>query len=230
MSGPRERSGRAMRLLCSAPMPPFDYRSLPYAVPERIVTALRTDWERLASPGTWFTGADRVKIAAEVRRSRVGGAPTHELPAPTLEALRKIACAPATIRRDWVEGLAAAGLAEAGYVETIGVVARIVAVDAFHRGIGAVPEPLPASLPGDPTGIVDPAARPSKGYVSMARGTSSWWAISLVPDAFAGMEDFHNTLYLSPAEMMSDESPRLLTRTQIELVAARTSAINECFY
>jgi hypothetical protein len=64
----------------------------------------------------------------------------------------------------------------------------------------------------------------------MARSTSSWWAVSLVPDAFEGMEEFHNSLYLSPQEMMMEEAPRLLSRPQIELVAARTSAVNECFY
>lgn len=211
-------------------MAPFDYRSLPYTVPDRIVATLRADWERLASPGSWFTGADRVKIAAETRRACDGIAPTHELPAPTLEAVRRIATAPATTAGDWVQRLAGDGLAEPGYVEAVGIVARTVAVDTLHRGLGTDPEPLPEPRPGEPTGALNPEARVSKGFVAMARGTSSWWAISLIPDAFEGMEDFHNTLYLSPAEMMMEQSPRLLTRAQIELIAARTSAVNECFY
>ncbi len=211
-------------------MTPFDYTPLPFAVPDRIVGALRSDWQRLAAPGTRHSGHERVMIAAETRRARRGEPPSHELPGPILEAIRKIATRAPTIRRDWVNHLAAEGVSDAAYVEIIGIVGRVVAVDTFHRGIGAPPEPLPTPTDGDPTGAVNPSARPSKGYVPMARATSSWWAVSLVPDAFDGMEEFHNSLYLSPAEMMMEESPRRLPRPQIELVAARTSAINECFY
>lgn len=211
-------------------MVPFDPQTLPYAVPDAIVDTFRRDWTRLSAPGSHSTGAERVMIAAETRRAWSGEAPSHELPAATLEAVRRITTSASTIRREWVEHLVSSGLPEAGYVETIGIVARTVAVDTFHRALGAEVETLPAPQPGDPTGAVDPAARPSKGFVAMARGTSSWWATSLVPDAFEGMEEFHNSLYLSPQEMMMEEPPRLLSRPQIELVAARTSAVNECFY
>jgi len=211
-------------------MTPFDLATLPYPVPDRIVATLRRDWVRLASPGSCFTGPERVAIAADVRRIRTGEAATSPLPAVVVETARTTATAPAGIRRTWVERLVADGLSESAYVETVGVAARIVAVDTFHRGLGAALEPLPAPRPGKPTGAVDPNARPSKGFVAMAHGTGSWWAVSLVPEAFAGMEDFHNTLYLSPEEMMAAAPPRRLSRPQIELVAARTSAVNECFY
>lgn len=211
-------------------MLPFDEQTLPYAVPDTIVDTFRRDWARLAAPGSRHSGAERVMIAAETRRARAGEAPSHELPAATLEAARRIATSASTIRREWVEHLAAVGLPEAAYVETLGIVARTLAVDTFHRALGAELEPLPAPEPGQPTGAVNPSARPSKGFVAMARGTSTWWAVSLVPDAFEGMEEFHNTLYLSPQEMMLGNAPRLLSRPQIELVAARTSAVNECFY
>lgn len=211
-------------------MVPFDPQAMPYAVPETIVTTFRRDWARLATPGSEHTGPERVMIAAETRRATSGEAPSHELPAATLEAVRRIATSASTIRREWVEHLGSSGLSEAAYVETVGIVARTVAVDTFHRALGAELETLPAPRPGEPTGALEPSARPSKGFVAMARGTSTWWAVSLVPDAFAGMEEFHNSLYLSPEEMMMEETPRLLSRPQIELVAARTSAVNECFY
>ena len=64
----------------------------------------------------------------------------------------------------------------------------------------------------------------------MTRGTGIWWSLTLVPAEHRRMEDFHCTLYLSPEQMREHTSPRALTRPQMELIAARTSLLNDCFY
>lgn len=195
-----------------------------------IVDVFRRDWERLGSPGSWHTGAQRLDIAAEYRLARAARPAEHDLPGPALAATRKVAADPATIDAAWVDNLVAEGLPVNGYVEIVGVVSRIAAVDSFHRVLGYDLPPLPAPIPGPPTGEVNESAKPSKGFVPMVRGTSIWWALTLVPEAYEAMDEFHCILYLSPEEMQSATSPRALRRPEMELIASRASALNGCFY
>src|SRR5207249_196008 len=46
---------------------PISYDSAAVPVREDLVLAHARQWERLARPGTWWTGAERVAIAGEVR-------------------------------------------------------------------------------------------------------------------------------------------------------------------
>ncbi|MFP6654592.1 MAG: alkylhydroperoxidase-related (seleno)protein, partial [Myxococcota bacterium] len=48
--------------------PAFDYRDrIEDHVREDMLVAYRRAWDRIAQPGTWWTGAERVAIAAESR-------------------------------------------------------------------------------------------------------------------------------------------------------------------
>ena len=55
-------------------------------------------------------------------------------------------------------------------------------------------------------------------------------ALSLVPAEVRSWQALGGAQYLSPERMMSMETGRALDRAQIELVAGRVSALNECFY
>ena len=50
-------------------MPLFDYTDAPAPVRDAIPQAHRSVWDQLARPGNWWTGAERVAIADEVRRA-----------------------------------------------------------------------------------------------------------------------------------------------------------------
>ena len=47
----------------------FEYAAARVPIDEPIVAAHRETWRRIADAGTWWTGAERVAIAAEVRRA-----------------------------------------------------------------------------------------------------------------------------------------------------------------
>jgi len=64
----------------------------------------------------------------------------------------------------------------------------------------------------------------------MVGGASIVQALSAVPSEAEAQEDMHGPLYLTYAQMQDLQFVRGLTRPQMELVAARTSALNECFY
>ena len=55
-------------------------------------------------------------------------------------------------------------------------------------------------------------------------------AMSLVPGEVRGLLDLGDAYYMPMRAMSTPERVRSLSRSQVELVAARTSALNECFY
>lgn len=205
---------------------------------DSIKTSIRSDliasfehtWANLAGPGAVWTGAERLEIAAEARRARDGLPPGSALPNGAIEATRLLAADPAAARRGWVERLVAGDLDLPRYVELLGVVGRLVAVDTFSEALGLPLEPLPDSLPGVPTGEIADDARPGRGWVPMVGGTSISQALSLVPSENDGLLRLHGPMYMAFEQMSDLTFSRGLTRPQMELVAARTSAVNECFY
>ena len=142
-------------------------------------------WQRLASPGTWWTAAERVAIAAEARNARacpfcaaraaalapmaVSG--THArlntpLSDAAIEAIHRIRTDPGRLGETWFLRLRQAGLDEAAYVELVSVVAVVTAVDTFHSAAGLAPRPLPEPLPGRPARHRPAGARPGLAWVA----------------------------------------------------------------
>jgi hypothetical protein len=187
-------------------------------------------WRTLGSPGAGWTGRDRVSMIAEARSAQRNDPVTGDLDEATTEVVRTVASAPWTIRRPWVESLIAGGMKTHQYVEAVGVVARAVAIDSFLQSLGLDPEQLPTPEDATPTGALDERARRVRAWVPMVGGASITQALSLVPSENTALETLHGALYLKFEEMSDPDPGKDLTRAQMELVAARTSAINECFY
>ena len=142
-------------------------------------------WQNLAEPGTWWTGAERVAIAADVRAAWTCGLCTgrkaalspsaitgrHEtngvLPSPVVDMIHRITTDPGRLTKDWYEQLAAAGVEDTHYVEALGVVVRTVSIDSFCRGLGLPPHPLPAPVPGEPSRRRPSQAQMDIGWVPM---------------------------------------------------------------
>ena len=187
-------------------------------------------WDRLGSAGATWTGAERVAIASVARAARLGEGSTGGLDPVAARAARTVAARPASIRRSWVDGVIAAGLDQARYVELVAVVGRVVAIDTLLEALGLDLEPLPEPLAGDPSYEIDRGVRLGRAWVPMVGGASIVQALSLVPAENAELERLHGPLYLTFEEMADPHVDKGLSRPQMELVAARTSAHNECFY
>lgn len=234
---------------------------LPIPVPMR-ATHTRV-WNRLAAPGTWWNGSERVAIAAETRAardcrlcrerkaalsaSRVEG--EHDgpgtLPAAAVEAVHRIATDPARLSRSWFEQTLSAGLSDGQYVELLAIVAMVVNLDALHRGLGIAAEPLPEAKAGSPTRR-RPPVETTPAWVPMIRLESMEAkelyggrslvpnvirALSLVPEAVRDLSILIDAHYLTVDDVLDPSAQgRHLSRPQMELVAGRISAINECFY
>jgi hypothetical protein len=221
-------------------------------------------WDRLARAGTWWTGAERVAIAVEVRNAArcnacrerkqalspaavtAGHDAASALPASALDAVHRIASDPARLTRAWFARTREDGLDEGAYVELVGVVVTVISIDSFCRGLGVPLHPLPEPMTGEPSRYRPEAAVLEGAWVatipaSGARGAESdLWspgrtgnvirALSLVPDEVRTLSDLGAAHYLPFDRMMDLRAARAIDRMQMELLAARVSALRECFY
>jgi len=241
------------------------FTSAPFTVRQDLLDAHRGVWERIARPGTWWTGAQRVGIAAETRRApgcalcreRKAAISPHairgahdalgKLPEAAVEVAHRITTDPGRLTKAWFDGVLASGITDAQYVEIVGVVVCVVGADTFARAIGAPPAPLPEPLPGEPTRRRPAGATDQGAWVPMiapedATGPEADLygegrfvpnvrrALSLVPAEARTFGDVSSVHYFAIDDMMDLTRRRAITRPQIELLAARVSALNQCFY
>ncbi len=168
-------------------MSPFAYAGSPDPIRDDLVAGHRRAWERLAHPGTWLDGAERVAVAMEVRaalgctlcRARRAAlspyavAGNHDSAsglAPALtDAIHRITTDAGRITRKLVDDLAAAGIDDATYVEAIGIVTQVLSIDACHRALGLPLEPLPEPVPGAPRRRRPTAAAAEGAFVPMVK-------------------------------------------------------------
>ncbi|MBT8213011.1 MAG: hypothetical protein KJN71_07680 [Acidimicrobiia bacterium] len=148
-----------------------------------------------------------------------------------VEAAEAIAAAPAQITPEWIGDLVHRGLDLLAYVEVTGIVSRLIAGDTYLRGVGADVHPLSEPVEGDPSGERMTEAGIDRGWVPTVGPAGAPNALSAVPAENVAQEDLHSALYLS-YEGMADLDATIdgLHRTQMELTAARTSFINDCFF
>jgi hypothetical protein len=247
-------------------MSDLDYTAAGVPVREDLRAAHRLIWEYVRAPGNWWTGAERVAIAAEVRHAvrcplcgarklalspnAVAGehAQAAALPATVVDVIHRIRTDPGRLSQPWFESVVAGGLDVPHYVELVSVVTLVGGVDYFCRSLGLAPFPLPEPLPGAPTGYLPASAKSGTAWVPMiapedAAGPEADMyppspfipnivrALSLVPNAVRTMWRSSDAHYLPVAEIGNPAArPAALDRMQTELIAARVSAINECFY
>ncbi len=169
------------------------------------------------------------------------------LPENVVEVVHRVRSDPGRLSRAWYEARLAAGLSDAAYVEIIGVVALSAGVDSFARALGVPLVPLPKPKEGEPSrhrpagavggGAWVPMVEPQGAVGSEAGlyGAAEFVpnivkALSLVPDEARALRRSSDAHYV-PVEQIPDPSVRrTLDRMQMELVASRVSALNQCFY
>lgn len=169
------------------------------------------------------------------------------LPSNVVDVIHRVRTDPARLSRQWFDAVAAGGIDDGSYVELIGVVTMLTGVDYFARALGIAPFPLPTPRSGEPSRYRPAAAKPGPAWVPLidpddAAGAEADLyppgamipnivrALSLVPTEVRMLQRLAASHYL-PIEQIGDPSARrALDRLQIELVAARVSALNQCFY
>lgn len=171
-----------------------------------------------------------------------------ELSDIAVEVVHRIRTDPGRLTRGWFDDVIRAGLSPERYVEIVSVVAHTVALDTFARGVGLAGLPLPRPSDGAPSRYRPPGAKPGPAWVPwiesedltdaeagiypMGRPPANIHrAMSLVPPEVGSFFDLCEHMYFGPLEMRDFEHEfRAITHAQVELLAARVSALNRCFY
>lgn len=200
-------------------------------MPEEIERVLVLEWKRLGAPGTWWTGTERVAIARVARLAYVGEIPDEDvLSEIAREATQKITVEAHTITKAWIDECHARGLDPLPMVEMLAIVAKVITTDTFLEGIGAEPWPLPAPEEGEPSRAVVESARITDGWLPTRGRASPPAAFSAVAAENEAMDALIGSLYLTEEEMQDTDIQKDLHRSQVELLASRTSYYNDCFF
>jgi alkylhydroperoxidase family enzyme len=175
-----------------------------------------------------------------------------ELAPEIVDVIHRIITDPGRLAKSWYERVMSERyLSEERYVELVSVTVLINALDVFALAIGLDRLMLSEPTPGAPTKLRPATARIEGAWVPQIpageEGGEDWTALygdrdyvpqigralSLVPDEVMMLNALSGAHYMV-LDHVSDptysEPDRSLDRLQMELVASRVSAINECFY
>lgn len=224
-------------------MAAFD--SLRPVVSNEIIESFQIVWDNLGKPGSWWSGPQRIQIAEEIRDSdppsiaeRIVDFSNYSNEAtdgitPFVRAVaRKVAYESSSIDKDIFDQIVAV-ISEDQYAEIAAIASQLVPIYHLADTLGYDREQLPNVVSGDPSGerpddLIEGVGFlptfPTNGVPHVAVSLSLAQAdnarrMLLVRAMYSG-KDFGEMIW----------THRNLSRPQIELVAARTSAINECFY
>ena len=236
------------------------YADSAYPVRADLAAIHASQMAQLSTPGTWGTGAQKLAIASEARRASYEAGLLEEPADPGVESdlvlpevarrvVERLAVSPKDVNLASYEEALAGGLTDAEYVEIVGLVARVTNFDIFARGIGVSLRPLPAPQPGAPSrerpGVavtelawVPTIPNPPEGGAladELYGGKPKPYiirALSLVPSELRAHLELEQIQYLPLNHVLEYDFQHHdgLTRAQVEVVAGRVSAINECFY
>ena len=176
---------------------------------------------------------------------------THQslgaLPQPAVEVIHRVRTAAGRLTASWLDRVLASGLTDAEYVEIVGIIAMTTGLDTFSRAMGTLPRALPEARAGEPTRRRPRNARKQIAWVAtvapadMAEGELNPYpefgsvhiqqALSLVPQAVIEFFELDVALYLKQ-DWIRDftREYRSLSHAQLELIAAKASHMNGCYY
>jgi len=207
---------------------------------------LATRW---ATPSNSWSSRQRLSVIAEVRRamdsnklapweapSSIKGfiANNHCLPDAAIDVIWRLTNHPGTLTKEWYESIISENIDPVAYVELVGLIAQANCVDRFADGLGVKRVDLPDPVATKTTITSELEVTVTTHWVPTAatKGPNVLKALSAVPFENESREILSSVQYVPTAALIGDltSGHNSLTRLQIELIAARTSKLNECFY
>lgn len=210
--------------------------------------AFEAAWAWIGEPSAAWTGAEKTAMVDVVRsaeprplweRRPAGIAhlsdepdPDSELSSLVVDTVERVGVEAGAIERPWAEAVIEA-LGDVAYAELVAVVAIVATIDRACVLLGRDLEPAPDPTPGEPDGERAPAAADIGAYLPIAEGFPGAHiakSLSIAPTANLRRLALVRALYSGTrfGELRWEDGA--LDRPQVELVAARTSELNECFY
>lgn len=196
--------------------------------------------------------ARKARVDAGVQESVGDEAPAEfsELPESVLRLAREVALGGIGIDLKFCQQVQADGLSEGAYVEVVGLVARLSHLDVFARGIGVPSRMLTEPVEDKAPSMQRPSVAKNEGFFTASIPSAPEGgdlaieifgsepapnivrSLSLVPDEARRLNKVINEEYFSAETIfnLTHSSLKAISRPQMELVAAKISALNQCFY
>jgi hypothetical protein len=226
----------------------FNSETFDYKISNNLLDAFNTCWERIAEPGEWWNGKERIAILEQVRIARDENPSSSSTPLTDLsiepdpiisplikEIVNEVTCNSHKIDEKWAKGVISL-IGEGKYSELVSLVVNVLPIDIFCLLLGRPVVSLPVPKNGTPSESTPEGLSGGEAFVPWR--TENWVgpnvarALSYVPADNAIRMKLVESMYAGSDQFISmiwDENEPL-DRTQVEIIAARTSAINECFY
>lgn len=192
--------------------------------------AIERSWANLVAPGALLTSAERHQVIRDARAGWAGGTEPKVASGIMGEAAHWLAVDAEGLTEEIVADFEARGLDRLRYLEIVGVVARLSNVDFYVRGIGATELVLAEPSLTAPSGRLHPDAVLTNMWVPTVGQSFAPHVVDALPDEGEAVRALCDPMYMPMADMGDNAYRDLLTRAQIEYLAARTSYLNECFY
>jgi hypothetical protein len=189
------------------------------------------------------------RIKAALSPNAVPG--THEslgvLSEAEVELVHRVTGDPGRLSEKWSQSVLARGLAEGEYVEIVGLVAMVMMMDTCMRALGMPERELPAPAAGEPTRYQPPGAKKQAAWLPLVEPEDAvdadgpmypspkagyiYRGLSLVPQSLRDYWALANCHYMPGQYVYKfDTSIRAIRRPQVEILAARVSALHQCVY
>ena len=233
--------------------------SNPTVIRKEILDVQDRQKQSIRNSGTWWDGKERLFFAYQARtfltgetthlqKSEINGQKSSRLSAAKA-VIASLAGNGKHITKKTMDNALNSGLSEAEYVELIGVTTRSICLDLFNKGLGLPytnyekPESSPPSqklprslknegawvqtVPAGQAGDID-----GKELYGESQAPFIFRALSLVPEEAKEVMAITTNQYVPSEKLMRLDfsHTKEFDRSQIELVAGRTSLLNECFY
>jgi hypothetical protein len=197
------------------------YDAAPQPLRQDLRAALNRNHERLAQPGYWLDGGQRLAVVAEARHApdcalcqaraeaispyAVSGAHDSlgQLPGAWVDVIHRVAMDSGRLSARWYDEARRGGMLEDEIIEVISVAVQAVVIDSFTAGIGMDSPALPPPSPG----------QPARHHRAEAR-TGPGWAKTIAPEDagpdFADFYDNDSNFYIRRSLTLVPEETRRL--------------------
>ncbi|MGB0894323.1 MAG: alkylhydroperoxidase-related (seleno)protein [Parashewanella sp.] len=230
----------------------FNKEFFPISIDDAKLTVFNRIWNRLAQAGYWWDASEKNAIAQVIREAKprpvydrkrksvaelVQTSTTGVLSPLTIDTVERIVTESGQLNSEWAREVIE-HLGEGAYAELIGITILLLPIDLFSRYLGVKPMPLPTPLAGEPSceypeNLRDNGAwiRQTKQAIDDKNLVNVSRAISILPIENGLRRDLVEAMYMEGHSFFDKVwGNKALSRPQLEILATKTSMINECFY
>ncbi|MEM7020260.1 MAG: alkylhydroperoxidase-related (seleno)protein [Pseudomonadota bacterium] len=221
-----------------------------FPIRDTVQAEFADSWQQLRKPGAWWTAAERLAMIEEARHAlqcslcaeraqalspnSVQGAHDHlgKLPEAAVDVIHRMRTDSGRLTHAWFDSIVPSQLSQEAYIEIVGTIGTSVVLDTWTMSTSGELQPLPQPQAGKPTNEASEPVVEDGAWVPILKVSAEQRPMSpnimrsmaLVPNIrMLFMKTFGQHYMLSGMKLS-------LARTQIELIAARMSALNQCYY